>query len=251
MSTAIAPIAPALGPGVGTHLTPRQEFAILARILHQVGYDDGLAGHITVRQPDDTFLVNPFAIGWDELRASQVAVTDIDGNHLEGPYKINAATELHFALHRTRPVQVAIHNHPRWASTWSSHRRVPPCYDQTSAVITGTIALVTEYDGVVNDPMVAQRTIEAMGNADMALLANHGVLVTADSVSQAVTRARTLETRCRNAWQVEAMGSGGKVLPPEIVDTLQAGFARLDGVFPNYFEYMARRVIAADPAVLE
>jgi ribulose-5-phosphate 4-epimerase/fuculose-1-phosphate aldolase len=249
--TAVALIAPAAGPGIGVPLTPKQEFAVLARILHEVGYDDGLAGHITVRQPDDTFLVNPFAVGWDELRSSQVAVTDIDGNHLDGPYKINAATELHYALHRRRPVAVAIHNHPRWSSTWSSHHRVPPCYDQTSAVITGKIALVDEYDGVVMDPDVARRTIEAVGDADIVLLANHGVLVTADSVAQAVTRARTIEVRSRNAWQVEAMGSGGAQLPAQMIEALQTGFARFDGIFPNYFEYMARRVIAADPSVLD
>lgn len=244
-------IEPKTGPGIGTALSPKQEFAILARILHQVGYDDGLAGHITVRQPDDTFLVNPFAVGWDEIRAADVAITDIDGNHLSGPYRINAATELHYALHRQRPARVAIHNHPRWASTWSSHHRIPPCYDQTSALISGKIVLVEEYAGVVLDPEVARMTIDAMGDADIALLANHGVLITADTVPQAVTRARTLEIRCRNAWQVEAMGHGGQALPAEMTDSLRSGFAELGDVFPNYFEYVARRVIAADPRVLE
>ena len=38
-------------------LTPAQELALLARMLYREGYDDHLAGHITYKQPDGTFLV--------------------------------------------------------------------------------------------------------------------------------------------------------------------------------------------------
>ena len=48
------PIAPAF-----PELTAAQELALLARILYREGYNDHLAGHITYRQPDGTFLVNP------------------------------------------------------------------------------------------------------------------------------------------------------------------------------------------------
>src|SRR5207244_3309078 len=69
------PIAPAL-----PELTPAQELVLLARCLFAEGYDDHLAGHITSKQPDGTFLVNPFGLTWDELRASDVMQMDADGN---------------------------------------------------------------------------------------------------------------------------------------------------------------------------
>jgi len=244
-------VAPCAGPGIGIDLSPKQELALLARILHRLGYDDGLSGHITVRQGDGTFLTNPFAIGWDEICASHVATADGDGNQVDGPYVINKATELHFALHRARHVEVAIHNHPRWTSTWSSHHRIPPCYDQTSAAMTGTITLVREYDGVVADPDVAKKAVAAVGDADIALLANHGVLVTGANVPQALWRARVIETRSRNAWQVEAMGAGGEPLSSGMSSLLEGAFAEIGGAFPHYFEYMARREIAADYRVLD
>ncbi len=65
--------------------TPRQELALMARILYGEGYDDHLAGHITSRQPDGTFFVNPLGLSWDELRASDIARMDGEGNHLEVP----------------------------------------------------------------------------------------------------------------------------------------------------------------------
>src|SRR5580692_9807213 len=68
------PVAPAL-----PDLTPAQELALLARCLFAEGFDDHLAGHITYRQPDGTFLVNPFGLTWDEVTASDVMTMDADG----------------------------------------------------------------------------------------------------------------------------------------------------------------------------
>src|SRR6266571_3045140 len=79
-------MAPALPP-----LTPRQELALLARMLHREGYDDHLAGHITYKQPDGTFLVNPFGLTWDELRASDVMHMDAAGKLLDGRWTITPA----------------------------------------------------------------------------------------------------------------------------------------------------------------
>jgi ribulose-5-phosphate 4-epimerase/fuculose-1-phosphate aldolase len=244
--------APAFGPGLnGLDLTPHQQLAVFARILYRAGYDDGLAGHITWRQPDGTLLVNPFAIPWDEIRASDVARTDIDGNHLEGPYAINPATNLHFVLHKMRHVDVAVHNHPRYATLWADHHRIPPAYDQSSALFSGKIGLVKEYDGTVLYEDIARGVVEAMGDADMALLANHGVLVLGDHIPQAVTRAIALEVRCRNAWMVEAMGDGAVQLPAAIQEGLAGEIEKRDGTFPNLFEACARREVRQDPTVLD
>ena len=123
------PLAPPL-----PELSPAQELALLARMLHREGYDDHLAGHITYKQPDGTFLVNPFGLTWDELRASDVMRMDADGNTIDGPWTITPAITLHVELHKARhDVGVAVHNHPRWATIFADLQRTPEVYDQTSA----------------------------------------------------------------------------------------------------------------------
>lgn len=245
-----AAYAPVRGPGIGQELSPAQTLAVFARMLGHLGYDDGLAGHITIRQPDGTFLVNPFLIAWDQLCASDVAVCDADGVQISGPFEINRATSLHFAVHRVRSVQVVVHNHPRWATIWSAFRRLPPVYDQSSALASGELVLVKEYLGTVDDAAAAEQIVTAMGDAAMAILANHGVLITAGSVAEALTRARVLEVRAHNAWHVEAIGPGGEPLPEEMVTRLGQGVAAVGGAFPGYFDSLARREIAADRSVL-
>src|ERR687891_166446 len=123
------PIAPAL-----PELTPAQELALLCRCLFDEGYNDHLAGHITYKQPDGTFLVNPFGLTWDELRASDIMRMDADGKLIDGPWTITPAITLHVELHKARhDVGVAVHNHPRWATIWSDLQRAPEVYDQTGA----------------------------------------------------------------------------------------------------------------------
>jgi ribulose-5-phosphate 4-epimerase/fuculose-1-phosphate aldolase len=142
---------------------------------------------------------------------------------------------------------VAVHSHPRFATVWADLARLPACYDQSAALGGGALVIVDEYDGPVDDHDSAARAVAAMGDADMALLVNHGVFVTAGSIRAAHQRAVALEYRSRRAWHVEALGSG-RPLP----DPARSFFAASDGEgFIGFFEAMARRELRADPTLLD
>ena len=238
------PIAPPL-----PDLTPAQELALLARCLFSEGYDDHLAGHITYKQPDGTFLVNPFGLTWDELRAGDVMHMDADGNELDGTWTITPAITLHVELHKARhDVGVAIHNHSRWGTLWADIGRVPPIYDQTSALFHGDVALYDEYWGSVDDPTNAQAAVKAMGSANVGLLANHGVLVLARDIEQAYLRAMAFEWRCRQAWHVAAAGGG---VPMNPTAARNYGDFFNTHQFTGLFEAMARRELRKDPTILD
>lgn len=237
-----------LGPAL-PDLSPAQELALLARMLFREGYDDHLSGHITSKLPDGTFLVNPFGLTWDELRAGDVMHMDVDGTYLDGRWTITPAITLHVELHRARhDVGVAVHNHPRWGTLWADLHRVPEVYDQTGAMYSGEVALFDDYEGSVDQVDNARAAVESLGGADVALLANHGVLVLAPDVAMAYLRASSLEWRCRQAWHLEAVG-GGQPMRPDVVRSFGAYFT--DTAFPGLFEAMARRELRADPSVLD
>ncbi len=229
-------------------MTPQGELALLARVLFREGYDDHLAGHITYKQPDDTLLVNPWGLTWDEVTASDVMRMDMDGNVIEGKWTVTPATPLHIELHRARPdVGVVIHNHPRWATLYADMHRAPKIYDQTSAMVSGDVAVYDDYDGAVNSTENAKACVHALGDARMALLANHGVLVVGNDIAQAHHRAVVLEWRCRQAWHIEAAG-GGIEMRDEVFKRFSKNFDFVS--FPGLFDAMARRELRADPAIL-
>ena len=237
------PMAPPL-----PEMTPAAEVALLARMLHREGYDDHLAGHITYRQPDGTLLVNPFGLTWDEITASDIMRTDMDGNVLEGRWTVTPAITLHTEVHKARhDVGVAVHNHPRWGTIWADLQRIPPVYDQTSAQVAGDPALYGDYQGAVNSVENAREAVAALGDARMALLANHGVFVVGKDIAMAHHRSITLEWRCRQAWHVEALGNGVP-MDPEVHARFSKAFDYIS--FPGLFEAMARRELRADPHLL-
>ena len=184
---------------------------------------------------------------WEELRPEDVLRIDLEGNVLEGRWPVPPGIPLHLALHRARSdVRVAVHHHPRYGTIWADVGRVPGCHDQSSALGGGRLVVVDEYGGPVNDPSAAERAVAAMGDADMALLANHGVFVLAGSIRAAHQRAVALEQRARHAWHVEAIG-GGRELP----EPARSFFAASDGEgFVGFWEAMARRELRLDPTML-
>lgn len=184
------------------------------------------------------------------LTASDVVTADEAGRQVAWRWRIHPATSLHFALHRSRHAEVTVHNHPRWSTRWANHLRVPPEYDQSGAKLRGEIVVVDEYEGAVLDKEICDRIIPAMGDADVALLAHHGVRLIGDSISDALTRALALEARSRSAWQTEAIGGRAEALPESIRTALTAQMA--DTRYGEAtFTALARREIKIDPSVLD
>lgn len=226
-------------------LRAEQELVLLARTLWREGYDDHLAGHITYKQADGSFLTNPWPLLWDEFGPEDVVRIDSDGKVLEGRWPPAPGVGLHLAMHRVRnDVTVSIHNHPRWATSWADARRVPPNLDQTSALGGGKVVLVDEYAGTVALEEAADAAVAAMGDADIALLAGHGVFVLGPDLRRAHLRAVSFAERCHRAALVEILGGGTELRGP-VVEVL--GAAEFDG----FWEAMARRELRADPALLE
>jgi len=231
-------------------LTPREEIVLLARALWREGYNDHLAGHITVNLHDGTLLCNPWMLLWNEIRPRDIIRIDLDGRVVEGDWPVPPGIPLHLELHKMRPgVEVAMHNHPLFGTVWADMGEVPPAMDQSSSLGGGgDLVLVDEYDGAVNDPTSARKAIGKMGDAELALLAGHGVFVLGSSVRAVHQRAVALEQRCRHTWHIRAAGGAlAPCLPQKYVDAMK----RSDGNgFLGFWEAMVRQELNADPTLL-
>jgi ribulose-5-phosphate 4-epimerase/fuculose-1-phosphate aldolase len=116
--------------------------------------------------------------------------------------------------------------------------------------LVDAISLVREYSGQVNDPYVAGGVIAEIGDSNIALLGNHGVLVAGKNINELITRAVYLEYRCRSAWHVESL-SGGVTLDESVAHSLQAFQDSAGGGFPGLWAALARTECELDPAVLD
>ncbi len=132
---------------------------------------------------------------------------------------------------------------------WADLAELPPILDQSSALGGGTLTLVDEYDGPVNDANSARRAVAQMGDAAMALLAGHGVFVVGGSARAVHQRAVALEQRCQHAWYARA--AGGKDVS-RVPDSFINLVARSDGEgFVGFWEAAVRAELEADPGLLD
>jgi len=237
-------------PRLIPELTLAQELVLLARTLWREGYNDHLAGHITVNLHDGTLLCNPWPLLWNEFRAEDVIRIDLAGNLVEGSWSVPPGIPLHLELHKARPgVEVALHNHPLYGTVWADMGEIPPILDQSSALGGGRLALVAEYDGAVDDPGSAAKAVAAMGDAELVLLAGHGVFVLGNSIRAVHQRAVALEQRCQRAWHVRAAGGSMKsALPAWYLERMEASTGDR---FIGFWEAMVRQELRANPSLLD
>ena len=87
------------------------------RIFGKYGFDEGVAGHITLRDPVDptTFWVNPFGVAFSLIKRSDLIRVDHNGEIVDGGsvrLLNTAAFMIHGAVHEARPdVMCAAHSH--------------------------------------------------------------------------------------------------------------------------------------------
>src|SRR6202795_3179027 len=68
------------------------------RLFSRFGFDEGVAGHITARDPEhlDHFWVNPFGMHFGHIRVSDLILVNDRGEVVEGDHYVNTAA---FAIH--------------------------------------------------------------------------------------------------------------------------------------------------------
>lgn len=189
----------------------RQErLAAAFRIFAQLGFAQGLAGHITARDPEftDQFWVNPFGIHFSRIRVSDLILVNSEGKVIQGQGKVSqAAFAIHSQIHEARPdVIAAAHAHSFYGKTWSSLGRLLDPITQDSCVFYQDHALFDDFKGIVLETSQGQRIAQALGGSKAAILRNHGLLTVGHSVDEAAWWYIRLEETCKTQLLAEAVG---------------------------------------------
>jgi ribulose-5-phosphate 4-epimerase/fuculose-1-phosphate aldolase len=236
--------------GLGRSLTPQQQLACLLRALAANGWAENVAGHITVALPGaDEYLVNPWGIWWEEVTASDMMRVDGDGNVLEGRWDVTPAIHIHTEIHRRRAdAVVVVHNHPWYATALGVLGRTPEFLHQNFCAFDGSIRLVDEYSGTVNNAEEGDWLAQQVGGATAILLRNHGAVVTAPDVRVALWKSVMFERMCRMSYELPLHGTPREV-PPEQRTAIKAQLER--NVPDSFWEGAVRQLLATEPEVLD
>jgi len=195
----------------------KQRLAAAFRIFGRLGFDEGVAGHITARDPEhlDRFWVNPFGMSFRQIRVRDLILVDHTGAVVEGSWPVNrAAFAIHSQVHAARSdVIAAAHSHSVHGKAFASlHRQMQPL-TQDACIFFEDHGLYDGYGGVADDVEEGKRIAAAVGEHKAAVLANHGLITVGQSVDEAVFWFITMERSCQAELLALAAGT-----PKEIPD---------------------------------
>src|SRR6266849_2170050 len=198
----------------------KEKLAGSFRLFSRCGFDEGVTGHITARDPErlDHFWVNPFAI--------------------------------HSRIHKARPdVVAAAHAHSLHGKAWSSLGRLLDPITQDACAFYEDHAVFDDYTGVVNETDEGDRIARALGNKKAGILRNHGLLTVGHTVDEAVWWFITMDRSCQAQLLAEAAG------PPHSIphQTAKLTYTQVGSHLAGWFQFQPlwHRITCEQPDLFE
>jgi len=188
--------------------------ALAFRIFAKLGFDEGVAGHITLRDPVEphSFWVNPFGVAWPLMRASDLIRVNAEGEVVDGgPCRLlnTAAYMIHHAVHTARPdVNCVAHSHTIYGRTFCSFGKPLDITTQDSCAFHNDLAVYNSFKGVVLASEEGLDIAKALGGKKAALLQNHGLLTCGETIEAAVFWFMSLEKCCHTQLLADAAAKG-------------------------------------------
>jgi ribulose-5-phosphate 4-epimerase/fuculose-1-phosphate aldolase len=231
----------------------KQRLAGAYRLFSRFGFDEGVAGHITARDPEhlDHFWVNPFGMHFSQIRVSDLILVDGQGQVVEGKYPVNgAAFAIHSQVHAARPdIVAAAHAHSLYGKTWSSLDRLLDPITQDACAFYEDHSLFTDFTGVVYKTSEGERIAQALGDKKAVILRNHGLLTVGHTVDEAAWWFITMERSCQAQLMAEAVGNPVKINAADAAITQQQVGSHMAGWFQ--FQPLWSRIVREQPDLLE
>jgi len=236
----------------------KQRLAAAFRLFSKFGFDEGVAGHITARDPEfpDTFWVNPFGVHFSQVTVSNLIRCDHHGEVVEGRHPVNrAAFAIHSNVHRARPdAHAAAHSHSTWGRTWSTLGRLLDPITQDVCAFYNDHALYDDFGGVVVDLDEGARVARSLGRCKAVILQNHGLLTVGQTVDEAAWWYITMERSCQVQLNAEAASALTGVAPKLIrAESARQAFELIGTPNAGWFQFqpLFARIVKEQPDLLD
>ena len=205
----------------------RVDLAACYRLVDHYGMTDLHLNHISARVPgkEEHFLINPFGMMYEEITASSLIKIDLEGNIIANSndeYRVNkAGYVIHSAIHGARPdVACVLHTHTNAGMAVSSLKCGLLPLTQT-AMRWSKIAY-HDFEGVAVDVNEREQIVKDLGDCEVMILRNHGLLSVGKTIGQAFNSIYRLERACQTQLLVQACNTEINIPPQDIIEKSNA-----------------------------
>ncbi|KAJ5120418.1 Class II aldolase/adducin N-terminal [Penicillium bovifimosum] len=187
------------------------------RVFARHGFVEGMAGHISLRDPGNPhlFWTNPLGLHFGLIKPSDLILVNEEGEAVGGNMSrpANAAGFLiHSAIHKARPdVNAACHFHSTYGKAWSTFAQPLEMLNQDVAIFYGGAQSVYgEFGGVVLEEGESEALAKSLGGGKGIILRNHGLLTVGGTVDEAAYLFLLMEKSCQIQLVADAAAAAGR-----------------------------------------
>jgi L-fuculose-phosphate aldolase len=176
--------------------TIKKEICAVGRKLWMRQFVDGNGGNISYRLGPNEVICTPTLVSKYDLTPEDLCLVDMEGNQIAGTKPRTSEIFLHLEIYKeVAEAKSCVHCHPPHATAYAITGRVPPnLVIPEFEVFIGKVA-ISPYE-TPGTPAFAQTVLPFVKQHNTVLLANHGIICWADTVTHAEWYAEVLETYC-------------------------------------------------------
>ncbi len=205
-------------------LTERKELVEYGKMILDNGLTKGTGGNLSIRaKKKDLMLITPTGIPYHQIKSEDIVLMDLNGNVLEGSKKPSSEYGMHSILYKNRDdIDAVLHTHTTYAAALSCLNIDLPAIHYLVATGGGKDVRCAKY-ATFGTSELAQNALEAMQNRYACLLANHGMLVGARDMPNAINITEEIEFCCELYLRTLACGKP-VILPDEEMERMLVKF---------------------------
>lgn len=200
----------------------RIQLAACYRIFDHIGWSEMIYNHISAKVPGEHehFLINPYGLHYSEVTASSLVKVDLEGNPVEETqYQVNrAGIIIHTAIHAARPDLTSIgHLHTDAGMAVACSQEGLRHDNFYSVLLAGQVAY-HPFEGITVNPGEQERLVANMGNADLLILKNHGLLAAGGSIPAMFFKLWGLQRACEIQVVTDQTGRPVQAIDDEVIN---------------------------------
>lgn len=182
----------------------------------------GTWGNISIRLEDDSnkFAITPSGIDYREIEEEDIVILNLEGEKIEGKKDPSTENPLHRHIYKAREnIKAIFHTHSTFASAVACTRKnIPPIMEDMVQIVGGSIE-TARYE-LPGSEDLAKAAVEALGEKNAALLANHGAVALGKDIDMALKVAKIVEKTAKIFTIANSLGDM-KELSKEDVETMK------------------------------
>ncbi|WP_407941105.1 class II aldolase/adducin family protein [Nitrogeniibacter aestuarii] len=190
----------------------------IARGMSDARLSVGTAGNVSLRTPAG-MVITPSGLAPHRCTAAEMSSVGMDGKST-GRLAPSSEWRMHRDIYAARPdINAILHAHAPFATALACHRLTIPPFHYMIARFGGDDVRCGDY-ATFGTQALSDATLAALHERSACLMANHGMIVLAESADELLPRAIEFEMLCEHFWRTRSLGDPVLLNPDQIKEAI-------------------------------